>query len=347
MGRKSKDWQEEDEKKKKKGKRKSLFRSLFSSNLRSRSVGQLLDPTAAPPPDAQQPQQQPLAEQPRESTSSPPATPCRPSTPPSTPPSAARVPDDLAADEPGGGATGPRALMVQVIQARRLRAADSNGLSDPYCVVKVRWCGGGAGLGRLLHAAAAVPQPARPSCCRAGGRAQVGHPYRAEDAGASLERNHGVQRRRLRGRRGRRAPSLLPAAAAGAACSCPAAAPWPRPHPQPPPHLTSLCSAGPRTRLQVGGRTWGCASSTGTWCQQTTFWARQSWPLLTSTPQSAPKLRPSGCPCMAGRAARRGSSASRQERYRWRPGGRPAAAAPASKVRAQDWVRVAAAAARS
>ncbi|PSC71573.1 pollen-specific SF21-like [Micractinium conductrix] len=30
-----------------------------------------------------------------------------------------------------------KSLMVQVVQARRLRPADSNGLSDPYCVVKV------------------------------------------------------------------------------------------------------------------------------------------------------------------------------------------------------------------
>lgn len=34
-----------------------------------------------------------------------------------------------------------RSLVVQVLQARRLRAADSNGLSDPYCVVKVGCAG--------------------------------------------------------------------------------------------------------------------------------------------------------------------------------------------------------------
>lgn len=36
-----------------------------------------------------------------------------------------------------GQGSGGRSLMVQVIGARRLRAADSNGFSDPYCVVRV------------------------------------------------------------------------------------------------------------------------------------------------------------------------------------------------------------------
>lgn len=135
--------------------KKSLFKRLFTKGIRSRSAGRIVADAEGSPSHSSA------------ATASVPATPHgAPAafvTPPSSP-TAAEVATSgparsdaapaagnaAAAASPAGAASGsgPRSLMVQVIAARRLRAADSNGLSDPYCLVKV-----GARLGRLASLA--------------------------------------------------------------------------------------------------------------------------------------------------------------------------------------------------
>lgn len=135
--------------------KKSLFKRLFTKGIRSRSAGRIVADAEGSPSHSSA------------ATASVPATPHGVPAPFVTPPSsptAAEVATSgpassdaapaaaaaAAAASPAGAASGsgPHSLMVQVIAARRLRAADSNGLSDPYCLVKV-----GARLGRLASLA--------------------------------------------------------------------------------------------------------------------------------------------------------------------------------------------------
>lgn len=79
-----------------------------------------------------------------------------------------------------------KSLMVQVVQARRLRPADSNGLSDPYCVVKVGPVGGMLGM-RCVRANLGTPcWPGRVALCTglaALCRLRAKHPARPAAAG--------------------------------------------------------------------------------------------------------------------------------------------------------------------
>lgn len=152
------------------GEKKSLFKRLFTKGIRQRSAGRLVVDGEGSPSRSS------------DATPSAPATPHGAPgtfvTPPSSPNAAAAAANGpagsgaspaspnaaaaaangpassgappasvagAAAASPAGAASGsgPRCLMVQVIAARKLRAADSNGLSDPYCLVKV-WTGLGA-----------------------------------------------------------------------------------------------------------------------------------------------------------------------------------------------------------
>ena len=147
-------------KKSKKG--KWSLKSLFASNLRSNTLPREL----SEPAPGQRTPASPQAAAPVAGTSPLPAT-----------PSAARQPASPAAAaspgaSPAAGVAGSseedlglagRGLVVQVIQARRLRAADSNGLSDPYVIVKVSQAGGQAGRKARHPTHTAQHMPLRPA----------------------------------------------------------------------------------------------------------------------------------------------------------------------------------------
>ena len=122
------------------------FKSLFATSLRSSTLPR--DPAAAGL--AQRAPSSPQAAAARAAASSPPAPPQaagQASLAAAAASSAAASPAAVAAEAAvaAGSSGAPQAglalagkgLVVQVIQARRLRAADSNGLSDPYVIVKV------------------------------------------------------------------------------------------------------------------------------------------------------------------------------------------------------------------
>jgi hypothetical protein len=142
-------------KKSKKG--KWSLKSLFASNLRSMTLPRNPSELA---PGQHTPSSSPQAAAPAAGTLPLPATPpaarqpaspeaaAGPAASPASPPAAAA--GAVGSSEEDLGLAG-RGLVVQVIQARRLRAADSNGLSDPYVIVKVsqaRQAGGRAAGGQ-------------------------------------------------------------------------------------------------------------------------------------------------------------------------------------------------------
>lgn len=167
------------EKKKAAGKKPGLLKRLFSSGLRSRSVGRLV---ASEGDGSASPDSPPATPATGAGAATPPfATPAAATpegqdgaaaTPAASPAAAAAAatptgsPSGAASPSTFGG--GAKSLMVQVIAARRLRAADSNGLSDPYCLVKVRQRGAGACMlpCALQHCRAASRQVSQP-CRRA------------------------------------------------------------------------------------------------------------------------------------------------------------------------------------
>ncbi|KAL4424975.1 hypothetical protein ABPG77_002860 [Micractinium sp. CCAP 211/92] len=131
------------------------FKALFSRGLHSKTVFRaqaskrsVSDEHAAPPAASQR-----SVSAPKRSPGSQAASPFveAPSTPSSTcsaslTSTATKTTENSSHDQPGtpAAAAAPEApvlqgksLKVHVVRARRLRAADSNGLSDPYCVVQV------------------------------------------------------------------------------------------------------------------------------------------------------------------------------------------------------------------
>lgn len=132
------------------------FKALFSRGLHSKTVFRaqaskrsVSDEHAAPPAASQR-----SVSAPKRCPGSQAASPFveAPSTPSSTcsaslTSTATKTTESSSHDQPGtpAAAAAPvapvlrgKSLKVHVVRARRLRAADSNGLSDPYCVVQVR-----------------------------------------------------------------------------------------------------------------------------------------------------------------------------------------------------------------